>query len=506
MKQKAVFYFTAFACGLGVMGVEMSASRLLSPYFGSTNIIWTVIICLIMIGLGAGSYLGGRLADRTRSAPLLYGIIAVSAVWIALLPVVSRPVILWTQGLFTGSHNAYLVAAVCASLVLFVPPLVALGMVSPYLAKLCVLDLSTTGTAIGRLSVYNTVGSILGSVLPAFVLIPTIGVMRSFLLFALALFLACAAFWLTEAGGRRRGAKVAALLVPLVCVSAFSSAGIDPGTPLYETESMYQYIRVEKESGLTILSTSLVGAMQTVQPDDPDVRLGIYTDGLVCLPVLFDGLDRPVRVLQIGYGGSDVSRALGHFFDNVDLTCVELDERIVEVARAYFGADPDDRVIIDDGRAFLQRTDETYDIIMIDAYQDAGMPVDLVTQEFFAQCRNHLTDGGMLAMNVAFGFSPDAPFSASLGRTLGSVFTQVSYVSIPGSYSALIFGADETIDFLSAYGSMLEKGYPVQLRPAMKNLAANQVEMPQGGELFTDDRSSAELLQMNAIAEGMRGL
>lgn len=488
------------------MGVEMSANRLLSPYFGSTNFIWTVIISLIMVGLGLGSYVGGRLADRYHSGPLLYGIIAGSAIWIALLPVTSRYVIeasLWvTRGMASG---AFLVSAILSSVVLFVPPLILLGTISPYLAKLCVKDLSETGSVLGRLSVLNTVGSIVGSILPAFVLIPTIGVKRSFLLFAAILLALCVWYWLSDRADRRRGLKSALVCVPLALAMGLTSPGIAFTKPLYETDSMYQYLKVDRQDGITTLSSGLYNLFQTVQADDPEVLLGIYTDSLAALPALFPSTE-PVRILQIGYGGGVVARQLKHYYENVDLTCVELDAEVVAIAIEYFGADPADRVIVDDGRAFLQRSEEAYDIIIVDAYQDTGIPLNLLTREFFQQCRDHLREGGMMAMNVSAGMEPDAPFSLSLGSTIGSVFESVTYASIPGGMSALIFGAEAAPDFGDAYARMVQAGMPAQLATPMRSLARTAVAMRQGGAPFTDDRSDAELLQMDAISAAMGGV
>lgn len=505
MSKKITFYLTSFMCGLCVMGVEMSATRLLSPYFGSTNLIWTVIICLIMVGLGGGSYLGGRLADKYRKGSILYGCIAAAAIWIALLPLLSGFVIDGALSITKNMvENGFLVSAIISAVILFVPPLLLLGMVSPYLAKLCVDDLDKTGIVLGKLSVFNTVGSILGSVLPAFVLIPTIGVKRSFLLFSFLLVIVCIAYWLMDRKDRLRGAKSAAMIVPIIVASAFTTPGLSFSKPTYETESMYSYIKVDDYANATVLSTGLNNVVQTIQAKDPDVMLGIYTDALIALPTVFGEQAEPTRVLQIGYGGGTVARGLRHFFgDKVDLTCVELDEKIVEVARMYFDVGSDDEVVIDDGRAYLQGTDETFDIIIVDAYQDAGIPLNLTTQEFYRQCESHLSDSGFMVINLSAGFDPEAPFTRSLGNTIGSVFDTVRYVPIPDGISALIFGSRQEIPFAETLAMFDIMDYPLALKSPLWNLVHASTEIPEGGELFTDDLNNAELLQLDAISRAM---
>ena len=498
MKEKYLYYLTSFLCGLCVMGVEMGATRLLSPYFGSTNLIWTVIICLIMLGLGCGNYLGGRLADKHQNATALYGCIAVGGVFVALIPLISRPVI--SGGLLIadtmGSQNGFLLAAIAACAILFVPPIILLGMVSPYLAKLCVSDLSHTGVTLGRLQVISTAGSIIGSVLPAFVLIPLIGTKLSFAFFAALLLLPCLLYWLSAK--KRKMAAVSTLCLLLAVSSAFyAGSAIAPGYSLYETESSYQYLRVQQFSGYRTLSTGLNTYAQSIRREGGANKLTYtYLDTLATLPALTKS-DEPATMLVIGYGGGVLSPLVTNQYDNVDCVFVEIDPAMVEVAREYFGANPNDKVFLDDGRRFLQATGERYNAIAIDAYHDTSIPLNLVTREFFALCAQKLRPGGACAINIAMAANGDNAFCRALGETMNQAFPYVLFVPSAVGTNAVFIGSDVPLPFEQALAQYDESWLLWAELDYMRQSAA---PAPRGGSIMTDDRSNAELLQLEAYS------
>ncbi len=70
---------------MAIMAVELGASRLLAPYFSSSQIVWTIIIATIMIAMAAGNVYGGRSADRHPDPDILYRRFLIGAVWIAAM-------------------------------------------------------------------------------------------------------------------------------------------------------------------------------------------------------------------------------------------------------------------------------------------------------------------------------------------------------------------------------------------------------------------------------------
>ena len=156
---------TEFFSGMSVMAVELGASRLLAPYFSSSQIVWTIIIGTIMIAMALGNIWGGRSADKDPNPDKLYKRLLIAAVWIAAIPLVGKYIILGISGLLvlTVSNNFLVLAAFIACMVIFVYPLFLLGTVTPSLVKYTVDSLDDSGSTVGTLGAFNTIGSILGT-------------------------------------------------------------------------------------------------------------------------------------------------------------------------------------------------------------------------------------------------------------------------------------------------------------------------------------------------------
>lgn len=125
LKNKLFLYLTEFFAGMSVMAVELGASRLLAPYFSSSQIVWTIIIGTIMIAMALGNIYGGKSADKSPDPGKLYGRILIAAIWIALIPVVGKYIVLGISALliFTVNNNFLIIAAFVACMVIFVFPL-----------------------------------------------------------------------------------------------------------------------------------------------------------------------------------------------------------------------------------------------------------------------------------------------------------------------------------------------------------------------------------------------
>ena len=196
LKNKFYLYLTEFFSGMSVMAVELGASRLLAPYFSSSQIVWTIIIGTIMIAMALGNLYGGHQADRDPNPDRLYRRILIAAVWIALIPVLGKYVIIGVSALliFAVNQNLLIWAGLCSCLLIFVFPLFLLGPVTPSLAKYCMNNLEDNARIVGSLGAANTVGSIIGTFVPTFVTIPAVGTNLTFLIFAGVLLALAAAY------------------------------------------------------------------------------------------------------------------------------------------------------------------------------------------------------------------------------------------------------------------------------------------------------------------------
>ena len=224
LRNRVYLYLTEFFAGMAVMAVELGASRLLAPYFSSSQIVWTIIIGTIMIAMALGNLSGGRSADRDPTPDRLYRRILIAAVWIALIPAVGKYIILGISALLIFSVNAnYLIwAAFAACMVIFVFPLFLLGTVTPSLAKYTMQNLEDNARIVGTLGAANTVGSIIGTFVPTFVSIPAVWTAATFLIFA-GILLALAVIYFISARVKSAAAVIATVLFLLSCVLGYRS-------------------------------------------------------------------------------------------------------------------------------------------------------------------------------------------------------------------------------------------------------------------------------------------
>ena len=186
LENKLYLYITEFFAGMGVMAVELGASRLLAPYFSSSQIVWTIIIGTIMIAMALGNIYGGRSADRDPSPEILYRRLLIASVWIAAIPVLGKYLIILISGVLvlTINTNFLIAAAFISCMLIFVFPLFLLGTVTPSLAKYTVGSLDDSGKVVGQLGAANTIGSIIGTFMPTFITIPAVGTAVTFLIFS----------------------------------------------------------------------------------------------------------------------------------------------------------------------------------------------------------------------------------------------------------------------------------------------------------------------------------
>src|SRR6266700_2859257 len=181
-----VLVFVAGACSLAV---ELSASRLLAPYFGTSLFVWANLIGLILLYLTIGYYLGGRLADRYPRPTVLYLLTTSAAFLIGLIPFISRPILGWSLSSFASYSISVFYGSLVSVILLFAIPMILLGCVSPFALRLTIERVGKSGRTAGQLYAISTAGSILGTFLPVLWLIPTIGTYRTFFVFAVSLLL-----------------------------------------------------------------------------------------------------------------------------------------------------------------------------------------------------------------------------------------------------------------------------------------------------------------------------
>lgn len=497
LKSKLFLYVTEFFSGVSVMAVELGASRLLAPYFSSSQIVWTIIIGTIMIAMALGNLYGGRAADNNPDPALLYRRILIAAVWIAAIPVAGKYVILGISGLmiFTVSTNFLIAAAFVSCMVIFVYPLFLLGTVTPSLVKATVESLNDSGRTVGRLGACNTVGSILGTFLPTFVTIPAVGTSVTFLIFSGILLAIALAFFLSARKGLRTVILCVLLFILCLIFGRSESFAFWEEDLTYEGESVYNYLQVKEDERSVVLSTNVLFGVQSVMMKEGGLT-GMYYDYALAAPVMC-GRDAP-RVLVLGNGTGTYAKECLRYFPGSSVEGVEIDGRITELAHEYFAL-PDEFAVTEyDGRAFLQAVDTKYDVILVDAYQDITIPFQMSTVEFFTMVREHLNAGGVMAVNMNMHSDGEGSINESLCDTIAAVFPCVATADVRGNTNRELFACmdEKPAVRLAAGMEKLERG---ELRAMMERVAFALTETEGGSHILTDDRAPVEVLGMQAI-------
>jgi len=223
-------YFAVFVSGMTSLALEMAASRLLGNYFSSSNLVWASVIGLILIYLAVGYYVGGRWADRSPHFATLFKILAWAGFSGGILPLVARPVLRLADAAFNQLQLGALLGSFVSVLVLFIVPMILMGMASPFAIRLAVRDRESAGEVAGRIYAVSTLGSFLGTFLPVLVLVPLVGIFRTFVIIG-GMLLVVALIGLGRASGGRAVLKLAWMPLILLALAIIGTRGFDKATP-----------------------------------------------------------------------------------------------------------------------------------------------------------------------------------------------------------------------------------------------------------------------------------
>lgn len=505
LKNKIFLYLTEFFAGMSVMAVELGASRLLAPYFSSSQIVWTIIIGTIMIAMALGNIYGGKSADKSPNPDKLYGRILIAAVWIALIPVAGKYIVLGISALliFTVNNNFLIIAAFCACMVIFVFPLFLLGTVTPSLAKYSVSSLDDSGRTVGTLGAFNTIGSIIGTFVPTFVTIPAVGTSITFLIFAGILIVLSVIYFVSSRVGYKK-IIISGVIFVLCCVFGHGDSFAFWQKDLtYEGESIYNYLQVSEDDKQVSLSTNVLFGVQSVYMKD-DTLTGLYYDYAMAAPLMVpDKNPDSMEVLILGMGTGTYATQCRKYFGDMNIEGVEIDEKITKLSRKYFAFPDDINVTTYDGRAFLNASDRKYDVIMVDAYQDITIPFQMSSVEFFRLVKSHLNENGVMVVNMNMRGNDDGDINQYLADTISSVFGNVYTVEVDNSTNRELFASDNN-DMMGVLNDNISGIKDADLRFMMNKVRDNSIAYNAGKLIMTDDNAPVELLGMKVIDKIIR--
>lgn len=474
-----------FLCGAAVMVVELDAARLLAPFLGTSVVVWTSVIGVILAAMSLGYWWGGRLADRRPTLAALSWVIVFASLATALVAFARH-------GLLLAGAAGPRLGALLASAGLFAPSALLLGMVAPWAARIRLTDQAEAGRTVGRLYALSTLGSIVGTFAGGYFLIAALGSSDVLLVTAAVLALAALSCHRGEAL-----AKVG-LAVGYVCLIAFSRADARAleSVGFHDTDTVYQRVLVypAKQPGsdrpMRVMSTGPEGVQGGMFPDAP-TELALSYARFFRLSEHF----RPdaARVLVLGGGSYAYPKySLAHRPQTL-VDVVELDPGVTALAEKHFDFRPDPRVrvIHQDARVFLNANTARYDVVLGDVFHSSvSIPFHLTTVQAARRIHAALNDEGVALINVvAARQGLRAGLLASLVATYRAVFPQVWVLAVHDTVAP-----DAPQNFIVALFKSKTPREWTSPDPRMNAMLAASIDVPTGvGELvLTDDFAPVE--------------
>ena len=494
-------YLTAGITGGAIMIVEILGARMLAPYVGTSHFVWTAQIAVTLVALAAGYYAGGRWADTGPHLRRLYLALAAAAAYLCGVALVLRPVAFWSLqfNLATGS--------LVASTLLFFIPLMGLAITGPFLIRVLTASLAGVGTSVGRLSAVSTLGSFAGTMLIGYLLIPLLpNTITLVLTAALLLGLSGLYFIVWE----RRGPGPGTLLVLAVAGGTLSALAFRAEAGglrrdlrlLYRGNSHFGSLMVMEHPDTRL--RYYFNDFLTQNTYDPDRKQGVSAFTYM-LRGLADAYHPGIRrVLCVGMGVGIVPSEFARAGAQVDV--VEINPAVVPLAHQFFDCDTNAfQLHIEDGRAFLNRTTNRYDAVILDAFLGDSSPSHLLSREAFAEAHRVLEPGGVLVMNCFGDLHPRRDFFvSSIDRTLKSVFRNVRLHS-PGSGNAYFVASDA--DPLEMQRTPdLSTVHPAVRGQVDRVFGSRATPHPQHGMILTDDYNPVEFYDAGTRQEIRRQL
>lgn len=505
MTSKRLLYVAVFISGMTTLAIELSASRLLGSVFGTSNLVWANVIGLMLLYLTIGYFIGGRWADHSPYFRTLYRLMIWAAFLSALVPLVSRPILQIAARAVVAVEAGLALGSFISVLLLFSAPVTLLGCISPFAIRLGVESPQEAGKISGQIYAISTLGSLLGTFLPTLILIPEIGTTLTFLTFSGILFvIAFIGLW-TQNGLKTLFWLWMPILIIMLAIIVLNGVLRQPqagSVVLYDDESAYNYIQViQDERGyINLYLNEGQGVHSRYHPDLYD--FGGTWDYFLVAPYFNPPpytINDVNSLLVIGLAAGTIPRQYQHVYGDIHMDGAEIDPDIIHVGALFFDMNPENMpsltVYAQDGRYILNQLTHSYDVIAIDAYRPPYIPWHLATVEFFQEVQSHLSENGVVAINVG-RTSTDRRLVDAMANTMIHVFPSVHAIDVPRSFNTILIGTQmmTTSDNLAQNLSIMPQNTPDLLLRVMQSSLQNLVAIGSSDVIFTDERAPVETL------------
>ena len=485
-------YLIAFIEGGSVMAIELTGAKMIAPFFGTSLYVWASVLAVTLGGLAAGYFAGGWLTYRFSMLKILFWELLAGTLLIALMPFLA------VKFMSLAGNLGLRLGSLFSSLSFMFLPLLCMGMISPTIIQLQNRELKGTGKTAGTIYAISTIGGIAMTLLMGFYLLPEWGIRKSVLLSA---FLLGTMVILVVIIGRKFKTESAIGIVILgilflASIRSLSDANGSSEKYLYWSEGILgQLTVVETKTGERSRTLFINQIPQTfVNPDKLPASLWKYPHRIAMIASI-----KPVhsKALLIGMGGGSIAMELKNMGFSVD--AIELDKRIPELAKRYFGFEPEGiNVYVDDGRHFIRTIGKKYDLVVIDVLNGEIQPHHMFTMESFEEIKHILEPDGMLIINnQGFLLGEHGLGARSVYKTLAESGFKVKYFFAGDEdHSADIHFIASPVDF-DIFFDPSEKinacctNYPVDYHALVINIeviaAENKLDL-SGAEILTDDK------------------
>ena len=389
---------TVFLCGAIGMILELVAARVLSPYVGSSNLIWTTIIGVMLTSMSLGYWIGGKFADKKPEIGILSNFILLGAIFTSLIPIMETILV---ENLIKISGNLVVIAFIAATVIFGIPSFV-LAIVSPYAVKLKDKQLEEVGKISGKTSSLSTIGSIVGTFLAGFCLIPTFGVRTIVLGVTITLTIISIALYPNK--NKKYIAFITVLTICLIVFCALGKVLFEKQHPeiIKDVDSEYSRIWVlQAKNENTTFKTLQVDTGRESYINEKTGEMGA---GYLYFYDLMEYFNKNSNsTLMIGGAAYTYPMHYLKKYPEKTIDVVEIDEKMTQLAKEEFGLDTQNKnlkIYHQDGRSFLNTTQNKYDCILIDAFKGLNAPFELTTAQAMIKAKNCLNENGIVITNI----------------------------------------------------------------------------------------------------------
>ncbi len=473
--KKVRYDIIIFTVNAVCMILELVASRVLSPYFGSSNLVWTAVIGIILLSSSIGNYYGGLIADKKDVNNKVKVILLLSCISVLMIPLIQEEIIKIIVALTTNIK----IGAIIATILLFFIPSLFMGLLTPIILKLKLDDIESAGKVSGKFYAIATIGGIVGTFLGGFWLIPSFG--SIYILFMLAIILAILMIFVDLKFDRIL--LIIVFIITSICIIfmyCYTNKNIKNGESILQ-KNIGNEVSYDTEYGRVIIYNGIYkNELIRVLNIDSGYESATYVDEDKCNELIFDytkmynlmfkGNIEVKNALLIGGAGYSYPKYYISHYEDKNMDVVEIDGKITEIAKEYFFLDKLIKdynleqtkrlnLITEDGRTYLNQNKKKYDAILNDAFSGDSPAKTLTTLEAVQKIKESLNENGLYLTNIISSLQgKNNKFLNAEINTLKQVFKNVYVIpceenleNLEKVINNMVIATDSDLNFENAY-------------------------------------------------------